>query len=91
MIIFCLIITKWLHHHINHVLSCRHHSLSQWVQACVVCSNDIEQRAKVIAKFVELARALQSSCFGNVFAFFAVMSGLGTCQVRQLDQVSCIA
>ena len=47
-----------------------------------MCSDDIEQRAKVIAKFVELARALQSSCFGNVFAFFAVMSGLSNSQVR---------
>ena len=56
----------------------------------MVCSNNIEQRAKVIAKFVELARALQSSCFGNVFAFFAVMSGLSTCQVRLVYQVSCV-
>lgn len=62
----------------------RHHSLSQWAQACVVCSDDTEQRAKVIAKFVELARALQSSCFGNVFAFFAIMSGLTTSQVTVL-------
>lgn len=47
-----------------------------------MCSDNIEERAKVIAKFVELARALQSSCFGNVFAFFAVMSGLASSQVR---------
>ena len=54
------------------------------MQACVVCSDNIEERAKVIAKFVELARALQSSCFGNIFAFFAVMSGLTTSQVRAI-------
>ena len=83
-----LITTKWLHCFIN--LYCRHHSLSQWVQACVVCSNDVEHRAKVIAKFIELARALQSSCFGNVFAFFAVMSGLATSQVRIADQMSAV-
>lgn len=62
--------------------SYRHHSLTQWVNACIVCSEDIEERAKVIAKFVELARTLQSTCFGNIFSFVAVMTGLASSQVR---------
>lgn len=64
------------------VTSYRHQSLSQWVNACILCSEDIEERAKVIAKFVELARALQSTCFGNIFSFVAVMTGLASSQVR---------
>ncbi|XP_065916914.1 breast cancer anti-estrogen resistance protein 3 homolog isoform X2 [Dysidea avara] len=63
----------------------RHQSLSQWVKACIVCSEDIEERAKVIAKFVELARALQSTCFGNIFSFVAVMTGLASSQVSGLS------
>lgn len=49
-----------------------------------MCSDDVEERSKVIAKFVELARALQDPSFGNIFAFFAVMSGLASSQVTNL-------
>lgn len=61
--------------------ACRHHVLSQWVALCLTSMTSLHTRTALLAKFIEVARALQGTGYTDIFGFMSLMTGLNSVQV----------
>lgn len=65
--------------------ACRHHVLSQWVALCLTSMASLHTRTALLAKFIEVARALQGTGYTDIFGFMSLMTGLNSVQVMDCN------